>query len=97
MLAVIAKLPVQEDKLEEAIELIKGLIADVATEAGTLAYSMNIDKKVPSTIVIIERYKDQEALKIHGSTDHFKAFFGKIGGLLAGKPEINYLDEIASI
>lgn len=94
MISVIAKLPVQEGKAEEAIEMFKALLQKVATEEGTLLYSLNQSKKDPNTIVIIERYKDDAALAAHSATDHFKEFSGKLGGVLAGKPEITLLNEL---
>jgi len=97
MIAVIAKLAVKEDKVEEAIALLKDLTAKVAEEKGTLAYSMNREKAKPNVIVMIERYRDKEALTLHGSSEHFKAFSAQIGGLLTAKPEITILEEIGSI
>ena len=97
MIGVVAKLSIQEAKIDEAIDLIKELMAGVAKEEGTLFYTMNQDKANPGTIVIMERYKDKEAFDFHSSTPHFKTFFGKIGGLLAGKPDISIMDEIHSI
>ncbi|MFH1954620.1 MAG: putative quinol monooxygenase [Pseudomonadota bacterium] len=97
MIGVVAKLSIQEGKVDEAINLIKELMAGVAKEEGTLSYTMNRDKANPNTIVILERYRDKAAFDYHSSTPHFKAFFGKIGGLLAGKPDISIMDEIHSI
>jgi quinol monooxygenase YgiN len=97
MIGVIATLPIQDKKMDEAIDLIKGLMVDVAKEEGTLSYTMNRGKAKPNTIVILERYKDKAALDYHSSTPHFKAFFKGIGALLAGKPEISVMEEIHSI
>ena len=97
MLGIIAKLPVKEDKVEEAIELFKGLIVKVAEEEGTLAYTINRDQANPNTVVVMERYKDKAAIDAHSSTPYFKEFSAKIGEYLAGKPEITILDEIGSI
>ena len=97
MLGVIAKLPIQEGKVDEAIDLVRTLMAEVAKEEGTLAYTLNRDPSNPDLIIFMERYKDKAALDDHSSTPHFKAFFGKIKGLLAGKPEISVMEEIQSI
>jgi quinol monooxygenase YgiN len=96
MLGVIAKLPIQEGKVDEAIEAIKGLMVDVAKEEGTLLYTLNRDKKNPNQLIFMERYTDKEALDFHGSTPYFKAFGGKLPSLLAGTPEITVLEEVAS-
>jgi quinol monooxygenase YgiN len=97
MIAVIAKIPVKEEKREEAIEAFKQLIAEVAKEEGTLSYSLNVSKNEPNTLVVMERYKDKEALGAHSATPHFKAFFAKGAELFAGKAEITILNELASI
>jgi quinol monooxygenase YgiN len=97
MLAVVAKLPIKEGKVEEAIEAFKGLMADVAHEEGTLAYTLNQDRSDPNILVVMERYKDQAALDAHSSAPYFKEFFSKSREFIAGKPDISVLEEIHSI
>jgi quinol monooxygenase YgiN len=97
MLGLIAKLPVKEDKIDEAIAAFKELMVDVAKEEGTLAYTMNRSQAEPNTLVIMERYKDKAALDAHGSAPYFKEFMKKTPALLAGKPEITIMDELHSI
>lgn len=96
MISVIAKLPIQEGKVDEAIAVIKELVKDVAKEEGTLFYTLNRDSKNPNTLVFMERYKDKDALKAHSATPHFKVFFAKSGALLSGKPEMVLMEEILS-
>ena len=97
MIAVIAKIPIKEDKFNEAVEAFRLLIAEVAKEEGTLYYTLNVSKDAPHTLVVMERYRDKEAFKVHSSTPHFNAFFAKAGELMAGQPEITLLQELASI
>ena len=97
MIAVIAKIPVKEEKREEAIEAFKQLISEVAKEEGTLSYTLNVSKNEPNTLVVMERYKDKEGLKAHSSTPHFQGFFAKAAELFSGSPEITILSELASI
>ena len=97
MIAVIAKIPIKEDQFNEAVEAFKQLVAEVAQEEGTLYYTVNVSKDAPQTLVVMERYRDKEAFKVHSATPHFNAFFAKAGELLAGKPEITILQELASI
>ena len=97
MLGLIAKLTVKEGKMEEAIELTRTLMTEVANEEGTLSYTMNRDPSQPNMIIFMERYKDKAALDYHSSTPYFKSFFGKIQGLLAEKPELTVMEEIHSI
>jgi quinol monooxygenase YgiN len=96
MISVIAKLPIKEGKVDEAVAAIKELVKDVAKEEGTLLYTLNRDSKNPNTLVFMERYKDKDALNAHSTTPHFKVFFAKSGVLLSGKPEIVFMEEIVS-
>ena len=96
MISVIAKLPIKEGKIDEAVAAIKELAKDVAKEEGTLLYTLNRDSKNPNTLVFMERYTDKDALNAHSVTPHFKVFFAKSGALLSGKPEIVLMEELVS-
>jgi len=97
MIAVIAKIPVQPEKKQEALDAVKTLMSHVAKEEGTLFYSVNVSEEDPNTLVMIERYRDRDALDAHGSTPHFKEFMGQAGSFAAGKPEIKVYEEIESV
>jgi quinol monooxygenase YgiN len=97
MISVIAKLPIKEGKVEEAITAVKELMIQVAREEGTLMYTLNRDQSNPNMLVIMERYKDKAAFDVHSSTPHFKAFFAKSKAFMGGRPEITLMEEIHSI
>ncbi len=96
MISVIAKIPIKEGKVEEAITAVKELMVQVAREEGTLMYTLNRDPSNPNTLVIMERYKDKAAFDVHSSTPHFKAFFAKSKAFIGGRPEITLMEEIHS-
>lgn len=98
MLAIVAKLTVQEGKEEEFKTAGAEMVAAVAAnEAGrTLQYTLTQSQKAPTEFYFIEMYADADAVGEHGKTAHMAAFGGKIGGLLAGRPEITRLDVVAS-
>lgn len=95
MITVIAKLPVMEGKMDEALGAFKELISNVAKEKGTLLYSLNVEKANPDTLVVVEQYKDKDSLQFHSSTPYFKEFFAKSALFTRGKPEIVIMGEIA--
>ena len=97
MIAVIAKVPLQAERKEDALAAVKKLMAEVAKEEGTLYYTLNIDDKNPNTLVFVERYQDMDALAVHSATPHFKEFMEKAMAFSAGQPEISVLNEIDSI
>jgi len=99
MLAVIAKLTVQEGKEEEFKSAGAEMVAAVkANEGGrTLQYTLAQSQKTPNEFYFIELYQDADALADHGKTPHMAAFGGKIGAMLAGRPEIVRMDPVASV
>jgi len=97
MISVIAKLPMKEGKVEEAIAAVKELMVHVAREEGTVLYTLNRDPSNPNILVIMERYKDKAAFDVHSSTPHFKAFFAKSKAFMGGRPEITLMEELHSI
>ena len=95
MITVVAKLPIKEGKMEEALGEFKGLMSKVAKEEGTVLYSLNKEKSNPNTLVVVEQYKDKDAFNLHSSTPHFKEFFAKSAAFIGGKPEIVLMEEIS--
>ena len=96
-IAIIAKLTVQEGKEDEFKAAGAEMVAAVkANEAGrTMQYTLTQSSKTPTEFYFFEIYTDADASADHGKTPHMAAFGGKIGGLLAGRPEITRLDIVA--
>lgn len=97
MITVIAKLPVKEGKMDEAMAAFKVLMSKVASEEGTVLYSLNQEKANPNTLVVVEQYKDKDALEFHSSTPHFKEFFTASIAFIGGKPEMMVMKEVQRV
>lgn len=95
MITLIARLPVMEGRMDEALGAFKELMSRVAQEEGTVLYSLNVEKASPNTLVVVEQYRDEDSLKFHSSTPYFKEFFAKSASFTTGKPEIVIMDEIS--
>ena len=86
-ITLIAKLKVKPGSEAEFEAAGKEMIATVKTaEPGVLAYVLHKNAKDPTEFIYYEVYQDQAAFESHGKTDHMRAFGGKIGALLAGRP-----------
>ena len=95
-IGVVATLPVQEGKNEEFEAIFLELAAQVAAnEPGCMFYTLNRSKSDPQIYKVLESYTDEDALKAHGQTEYFKAANVKLGPLLAGRPDIEYLDGVS--
>jgi quinol monooxygenase YgiN len=66
----------------------------VLKDPGAVVYSLHHAVDDPCKLFFYEKYKDDEAVKYHTSTEHFKAFFQKMGPVMKGKPEISYYQEV---
>lgn len=97
MITVIAKLPVKEGKMDEAMAAFKVLMSKVASEEGTVLYSLNQEKANPNTLVVVEQYQDKAALEFHSSTPYFKEFFTASVAFISGKPEMTVMKEIQRV
>ena len=94
-IGIVATLKVQGGKNAEFEAIFADLAKQVrANEQGCLMYQLTRSQSDPNTYKVLELYKDQEALTHHGGTDYFKAAGPKFAGVLAGRPEIEYLDGV---
>ena len=94
-IGVIATLKIQDGKNDEFEAFFGELQKQVrANEPGNLAYQLTKSRTDPQTYKVLELYRDQDALAAHGASDHFKAAGPKWGPVLAGRPEVEYLDGI---
>ncbi|TAJ70233.1 MAG: antibiotic biosynthesis monooxygenase [Phenylobacterium sp.] len=94
-IGVIAKLPIQEGKTAEFEAVFTELASQVrANEPGNIAYQLTKSRTEPGVYKVLELYKDQDAITHHGGTDYFKAAGRKLAAVLAGAPEIEYLDGV---
>ncbi len=91
--ALLAKLTAQDGKRDALLEVIstKGM-ANVAGEPGTEVYIAHKDQNDENVVWFYELYTDADALKAHGGSDGMKDFGRAIKDLVAGPPELTFLD-----
>jgi quinol monooxygenase YgiN len=66
MITLIAKVKVKEGKMGEAIKALKEIVPRIKeTEPGCLVYIPHTVRGEDNTIMFYEKYRDEEALKIH--------------------------------
>ena len=75
MYKIVARLSVKKDKIEELKETAKELIQKSSAEEGNVFYTLNQDTQDEQKFAFIECWKDEEAMKIHGASEHFTRIF----------------------
>ena len=64
-----------------------------ANEPGCLLYTLNKGEEA-STYVFMERYKDEEAVKAHRASDHFRTLGREMGAFMDGPPAVLRMTEL---
>jgi quinol monooxygenase YgiN len=92
---IFAKLKVKAGSEAVFEAAAKEMIAAVrANEPGTTAYVLHKSNQDPTSYWFYETYVDQASVDLHGKTAHMKAFGGKIGAALDGRPEVTLATEL---
>jgi quinol monooxygenase YgiN len=94
MLGVIAKLTIKPGSNADFESTMKSLQARVRSdEPGNKLYALHKTAD-PSVYVMLERYDDQAALEAHRAATHFKEIGRKLGDYLAGRPDVQVMQEV---
>jgi quinol monooxygenase YgiN len=94
MLGVIAKLTIKPGTNADFEATMKALQDKVrAAEPGNKLYALHKTADV-NVYVMLERYDDQAALDAHRAAPHFKEIGRKLGDYLAGRPDIQVMQEV---
>jgi len=94
MIHVVAILTAKPGKRDEVLKAFRANVPNVQAEPRCIEYGAAIDlepgpsfqaKFGADTFVVIEKYKDLEALKAHAASPHMKAYGEKTRDLLADR------------
>ena len=85
-----AKAGSEADFETAALQLV---VAVRANETGCLLYTLS-KGEAPSSFVFMERYADEEALKAHRGTEHFKTLGRAMGAFMDGPPTVQRMVEL---
>jgi quinol monooxygenase YgiN len=95
MIVVAAKMKAVEGKGDVLAQEFRNLIPKVLKDPGAITYTVHRKTDAPNEFLVYEKYESGDALKYHGSTEHFKEFSRTIGPLLEGRAEVGIYNEIA--
>lgn len=94
MIGIIAKLTIKPGTNADFEKTMKALQAKVhSDEPGNKLYALHKTDD-PNVYVMLERYDDDKALEAHRAAPHFKELGRKLGDYLAGRPDVQRMQEI---
>lgn len=74
MIIIHAEMKVNREVEAEFLESVQELIEASRAEAGNVSYKLLKDTDQDDTYLMIEQWKDQEAVAAHNASSHFQAF-----------------------
>jgi quinol monooxygenase YgiN len=93
MIHVVAIITAKPGQRENILKAARENLAAVRAENGCIEYGPVVDADAgafqaplgPDTFVVIEKWKDMDALNAHGVAPHMKAFGAKVKDLVASR------------
>ena len=86
--SIVATIKVKAGQEAQFVEVARKLVAAVnANEPGCMLYTLNRGDD-PQTYVSMERYKDEDAVKAHQGTEHFRTLGKEMGAHMDGAPAV---------
>lgn len=81
MVKVVSKGYFYEDTIEEALRLYEKLVIATRNERGCIRYNLHRDIDDDSILTMIEEWENEDCLKAHFETEHFKTIVPRISKL----------------
>lgn len=94
MFKIVARMVVKKDKIADFKSTAKDLIAKSQNEEGNVFYSLNQDAKNEQKFAFIECWKDEEAMQIHGASEHFTKYFPILAEMCESSDEMELYTEV---
>jgi quinol monooxygenase YgiN len=93
--SIVATIKVNAGQEAQFEAIARQLVAAVnANEPGCLLYTLNRGDD-PRTYVFMERYRDEDAVKAHRATEHFRNCGKAMGAHMDGPPVVMRMQELA--
>ena len=70
---LVARMTTRDGEQDRAAELIPQLVEASRQEPGNIHWIAHRSTENPRTFMIYEQYRDEDAFKEHGQTEHFKS------------------------
>ncbi|TSB47937.1 putative quinol monooxygenase [Alkalicoccobacillus porphyridii] len=83
MIIIHAKMSVKPEYKEEFLKEIEAVIEGTRAEAGNTSYELFQDPKDANGFVMVENWKDMEAVQAHNTSPHFQSFIAAAKDMLS--------------
>lgn len=88
MLLLIAKSTVIHGKQNDFMALANSLVQQSRKEAGCLQYDLVQEEKNPNIFYFLEKYVDEEAMRLHQTSAHYQQIIPQLSQLRVKSAEV---------
>lgn len=88
MIIIHARLFVKPEYADAFLEATKPLVAGSQAEEGNISYELYRHPENTGEFIVVEEWKDLEAIDFHNNTPHFTGFFAKAEQWFAGQAQV---------
>ena len=88
MIIIHAFLTVKPEYVEAFLDKSQALVAGSQAEEGNISYDLFQHPHKSGSFVVVEEWKDLEAIDFHNKTPHFTGFFAQAGEYFAAPAQI---------
>lgn len=92
MLVIHARVPLDPDSRDDALEMIESLADRARMEEGTIDYRATTEIGEQNVVHFFERYEDEAAWNTHGETEHYGAFERALPQIVDGEITVERYD-----
>jgi quinol monooxygenase YgiN len=83
MIIIHARMSVKQEKRDEFLQEIGAVMEASRAEEGNNSYDLFQDPKDANSFIMVESWKDMEAVQIHNTSSHFQKFSAAAKEMLA--------------
>ena len=94
MITVTAIQPAKAGQNARLEALMKELTIQVRQEPGCVTFEYFRSRENPDSYLVLEQYRDQQALDVHLKTDYLQRFIPNMMECLAGPPTVVVHDDV---
>lgn len=94
MIKIVAVSTLKPGVLQDYLKAVAELIEKSNQEEGCISYQLYQDKVDENKVAMFEEWKDEQAIALHNSSEHFTRICPQLSQYCVGDSIVNYYKEV---
>jgi len=91
---IVARDHFKAECVEDALPLLRELVAATRTEKGNISYTYCQDVNTPDVFAMLESWETEEAMKAHLASEHFTRIIPQLSAMMAEPTRLEVYTEV---